>query len=73
MAASSGRKKQGVRVNNRIRAPQVRVIDTEGEQVGIMQTRDAVELAYEKGLDLVEVSPNAKPPVCRILDYGKYK
>jgi translation initiation factor IF-3 len=73
MAASSGRKKQGVRVNNRIRAPQVRVIDTEGEQVGIMQTRDAVELAYDKGLDLVEVSPNAKPPVCRILDYGKYK
>ncbi len=67
------RKQDTVRVNSRIRAPQVRVIDTDGSQVGIMQTRDAVEKAYEKGLDLVEVSPNAKPPVCRILDFGKYK
>jgi translation initiation factor IF-3 len=49
------------------------VIDPDGEQIGIMPTREAVDLAYEKGLDLVEVSPNAKPPVCRILDYGKYK
>ncbi|NIP42662.1 MAG: translation initiation factor IF-3 [candidate division Zixibacteria bacterium] len=62
-----------MRVNSRIRAPQVRVIDTDGSQIGIMPTREAVEKAYEKGLDLVEVSPNAKPPVCRILDFGKYK
>jgi translation initiation factor IF-3 len=60
-------------VNSRIRAPQVRVIDSDGTQIGIMPTRDAIEKAYEKGLDLVEVSPNAKPPVCRILDFGKYK
>jgi len=51
----------------------VRVIDTDGSQIGILPTREAVEKAYEKGLDLVEVSPNAKPPVCRILDFGKYK
>jgi translation initiation factor IF-3 len=51
----------------------VRVIDSDGTQIGIMPTRDAIEKAYEKGLDLVEVSPNAKPPVCRILDFGKYK
>ncbi|HEQ98682.1 MAG TPA: translation initiation factor IF-3 [candidate division Zixibacteria bacterium] len=62
-----------MRVNSRIRAPQVRVIDTDGSQIGILPTREAVEKAYEKGLDLVEVSPNAKPPVCRILDFGKYK
>jgi translation initiation factor IF-3 len=73
MPGSSKSKKDTVRVNNRIRAPQVRVIDPDGEQIGIMPTREAVDLAYEKGLDLVEVSPNAKPPVCRILDYGKYK
>ena len=60
-------------MNSRIRAPQVRVIDSDGTQIGIMPTRDAIEKAYEKGLDLVEVSPNAKPPVCRILDFGKYK
>ncbi len=66
-------KKDFIAVNNKIRAPQVRVIDEDGAQIGIMQTRDAVERAYEKGLDLVEVSPNAKPPVCRILDFGKYK
>jgi translation initiation factor IF-3 len=67
------KKQETIRVNSRIRAPQVRVIDTDGSQVGIMPTREAVEKAYEKGLDLVEVSPNAKPPVCRILDFGKYK
>jgi len=66
-------KKDFIAVNNRIRAPQVRVIDEDGSQIGIMPTRDAVDKAFEKGLDLVEVSPNAKPPVCRILDFGKYK
>lgn len=49
------------------------MIDSDGTQIGILPTREAIEKAYEKGLDLVEVSPNAKPPVCRILDFGKYK
>jgi len=66
-------KAETVHVNHRIRAPQVRVIDADGSQIGILPIREALEKAYEKDLDLVEVSPNAKPPVCRILDYGKYK
>ena len=65
--------KGSVRVNTQIRVPQVRVIDPDGEQVGIMDTRSALELARERDFDLVEVSPHAKPPVCRIMDYGKYK
>ena len=60
-------------MNRRIRFPQVRVIGENGEQVGILATRDAIRLAQEKGLDLVEVSPQARPPVCKIMDYGKYK
>lgn len=51
----------------------MRVIGENGEQIGIMATRDAIRLAAEKGLDLVEVSPQARPPVCKIMDYGKYK
>jgi translation initiation factor IF-3 len=50
----------------------VRVIDEDGEQLGVMDTRDAVQKAREMGQDLVEVAPNAKPPVCRIIDYGKF-
>jgi translation initiation factor IF-3 len=61
------------RVNERIRVPQVRVIGEDGEQVGVLATRDALEMARARGLDLVEVAPNVRPPVCRILDYGKYK
>ena len=53
--------------------PEVRVIDAEGEQAGVMATAKALEMAQEADLDLVEVSPNATPPVCRIMDYGKYK
>lgn len=53
--------------------PEIRVIDADGEQLGIMNTRDALVLSQERGLDLVEVAPNAHPPVCRILDYGKFK
>lgn len=60
------------RRNEEIRVPQVRVIDDEGEQVGVLATREALEIAAERGLDLVEVSPNAEPPVCRIMDFGKY-
>ena len=61
------------RINERIRVPEVRVIDEEGQQVGVMKTPDALSLAQERELDLVEVAPEAKPPVTRILDYSKYK
>ncbi len=61
------------RINERIRVPEVRVIDEEGKQVGVMKTPDALALAQEKDLDLVEVAPEARPPVTRILDYSKYK
>ncbi len=61
------------RINERIRVPEVRVIDDEGNQVGMMKTPDAVKFAQERDLDLVEVAPEAKPPVCRVLDYSKYK
>jgi translation initiation factor IF-3 len=61
------------RVNERIRIREVRLIDEEGQQVGIIATRDAMEMARSKGLDLVEVAPNAVPPVCRIMDYGKFR
>jgi translation initiation factor IF-3 len=62
-----------IRINERIRVPQVRLIDTTGEQIGIVPTREALRMALEKGFDLVEISPTAKPPVCKIMDYGKYK
>jgi translation initiation factor IF-3 len=59
-------------VNRRIRVPQIRLIDEEGQQVGIISTQDALRMAEERNLDLVEVAPNADPPVCRLMDYGKY-
>ncbi|MBO9321181.1 MAG: translation initiation factor IF-3 [Roseiflexus sp.] len=62
-----------LRINNRIRAREVRLIDENGAQVGIVSIRDALSMAEERGLDLVEVAPNAVPPVCRILDYGKFR
>lgn len=65
--------KREVRVNERIRIPQVRVIASDGGQIGVMPTRDALAKARELGLDLVEVSPDANPPVCRIMDFGKFK
>jgi translation initiation factor IF-3 len=61
-----------IRRNHRIKVPQVRVISPEGKQLGILDTPKAVNLALEVGLDLVEVAPNAVPPVCRIMDFGKY-
>jgi translation initiation factor IF-3 len=61
------------RINERIRIPQVRLIDEKGEQVGVMPTEEALAIAQERDLDLVEVAPEARPPVCRILDYSKYK
>jgi len=66
-------RKREPRVNRRIRVPQVRVIDLDGGQIGVMATRDALRLAQDKGYDLVEVSPETAPPVCKIMDYGKYK
>jgi len=62
-----------LRFNNRIRAREVRLIDEEGNQVGIVALRDAQQMAEERGFDLVEVAPNAVPPVCRIMDYGKFR
>lgn len=56
-----------------IRAKEVRLIDEEGKQVGLISVQEAIKLAKERGYDLVEVAPNANPPVCRIVDYGKYK
>lgn len=61
------------RVNMRIRVPQVRCIDANGEMLGVMDTRDALTRARAAGLDLVEVSPNAEPPVCRVMDFAKYR
>lgn len=60
-------------INERIRFPQIRVIGTEGEQLGLMTPQDARQIAQEKELDLVLVSDKADPPVCRVMDYGKYK
>jgi translation initiation factor IF-3 len=61
------------RINERIRVPEVRLIDETGQQVGIMKTQEALRYAQSRDLDLVEVAPDAKPPVCRVLDYSKYK
>lgn len=61
-----------IRRNHRIKVPQVRVISPEGKQLGVLDTPKAINLALEVGLDLVEVAPNATPPVCRIMDFGKY-
>jgi translation initiation factor IF-3 len=61
-----------MRLNERITAKEVRVVDDVGENLGVLPTSDARDLAKEKGLDLVEVAPQANPPVCRIVDYGKY-
>ena len=76
--ASSGRGRQqaptpSTRINHQIRAQQVRVISADGEQLGILEIEEALRQAQEEGLDLVEVSPNSDPPVCRIMDYGQYK
>lgn len=61
------------RINDRIRVPEVRLVGPGGEQVGIVRVEDALRLAQESDLDLVEVAPNAKPPVCKLMDFGKYK
>ena len=65
--------KQELPINEQIRAKEIQLIDEQGEKRGIMKLNDALDLAYEKKLDLVLVAPNAEPPVCKIMNYGKYK
>ena len=65
--------RDGPRVNEEIRIPQVRLIDQDGEMQGVLTVREAMQRAFAAGLDLVEISPNADPPVCKILDFGKFK
>jgi translation initiation factor IF-3 len=62
-----------LRINREIRAPKVRVIGADGKQIGVMSVPQAIQAAEEAGLDLVEISPNAEPPVCKIVDYGKFR
>ena len=64
---------KGPRSNNRISSPEVQVIDSSGENLGILNTNEAISMAKEEGLDLIEIAPNAKPPVCKIIDMGKFK
>ena len=66
-------KPKGPRTNNRINSPEVQVISSDGDNLGIIKTNDAISRAKEEGLDLIEIAPNAKPPVCKIMDMGKYK
>ena len=63
----------GPRVNDKIRAPEIRLIGAEGENVGVVHPAKAMQMAVDAGLDLVEISPNANPPVCKIMDFGKFK
>ena len=67
------RKEEIARINFQIRADSVRVIDDAGEMLGVMTVEDGVRIAKDRGVDLVEISPNANPPVCKVMDYGKYK
>jgi translation initiation factor IF-3 len=67
------RKEWGPRVNHKIRIPQIRVVTDDGKMLGIMSPQEAMIIAKGEGLDLVEISPHAKPPVCKIIEYGKYK
>ena len=71
-ALEDGIDKRFIRTNDRIRAREIRVIDDEGNQIGILPPYEALKMAREKNLDLVEISPTAQPPVCRIMDYGKF-
>ena len=66
-------KDQGPRSNNRISSPEVQVINNDGENLGVLNTNEAISMAKNYGLDLIEIAPNAKPPVCKIMDIGKYK
>ncbi len=72
ISASNKRDSDRARINEQINVPEVRLIDVDGNQVGIVSTREALRTAEEGGFDLVEISPTARPPVCRIMDYGKF-
>ena len=66
-------KPRGPKANERIRSPQVQVISSDGKNLGTLATQEAINIAKQEGLDLIEISPNANPPVCKIIDIGKYK
>ena len=66
-------KPRGPKANERIRSPEVQVISNDGKNLGILKTQEAINIARQEGLDLIEISPNANPPVCKIIDIGKYK
>jgi len=66
-------KPKGPKINDRIRAREVQVINSDGKNLGTITTKEAIEIARQEGLDLIEISPNANPPVCKIIDIGKYK
>ena len=66
-------KEKGPRSNNRISSPEVQVIGSDGDNLGILNTNEAISMAKEQGLDLIEIAPNAKPPVCKIIDMGKFR
>ncbi|MEE0954029.1 MAG: translation initiation factor IF-3, partial [Ruminococcus sp.] len=68
-----GKKEQYTQINEEIRDKELRVIGSDGQQLGIMSARDALHIAEQKNLDLVKIAPQAKPPVCKIMDYGKYR
>ena len=72
ISASNRRESDRARINEQINVPEVRLIDVDGNQAGVVSTREALRAAEESSLDLVEISPSAKPPVCRIMDYGKF-
>lgn len=65
--------KNDLQINEQIRDNEIRVVSADGEQLGVMSAKEAQDIAYEKGMDLVKIAPRAKPPVCKIMDYGKYK
>ena len=66
-------KPRGPRINDRIRSSEVQVINSDGKNLGTIPTKEAIDIAKQEGLDLIEISPNASPPVCKIIDIGKYK
>jgi translation initiation factor IF-3 len=73
MQNSSQQQQQRIRINHQIRIPQIRVLDKDGNNLGVLNTREALKLAQDQSLDLVEINPKSVPPVCKIMDYGKYK
>ncbi len=73
IARARGSREPEVRINQRIRAREVRLVDENGQQLGVVPIREALNMSEERGVDLVEVAPNADPPVCRLMDYGKFK